>query len=414
MVMLSVIIVNYNVCYFLEQCLHAVLKASSDMQTEIIVIDNNSSDPSREYLPARFPSVHFEWLSENLGFGKANNLGIKKASGDHILFLNPDTIVPEDCFSLCLDFFNTHPDAGGLGVRMISGDGVYLKESKRGLPTASSSFFKMTGLEKLFPNSKTFASYYASYLPTGKTGEVDVLAGAFMMMSRRAIDATQGFDEAFFMYGEDVDLSYRIQRAGFKNYFLADTTILHFKGESTQRFRASYANNFYGAMGKFVHKHYQQAPVKKNMMLAAIGLGKMIAKARILVAGKPATPIETAHESWVVCTQRVFDNVIQLLKFASPSLLISARVAPGDIAARLMHAPRSVQCIFCEEDMSWKSIIQTVSNAPRKAFYLFHGKDTGSVVGSSSSKANGLVITAYNPDAIKASVNEEATSGKAL
>ena len=254
--MLSVIIVNYNVKYFLEQCLCSVYKAGQHISMEVIVVDNHSADGSRDYLEETFRQVQFYWLTENLGFAKACNLGLKHSTGEYILFLNPDTIVSEDCFENCIDFLASHPQSGALGVRMIDESGVFLKESKRAFPSPVTSFFKLTGLARLFPRSARFAKYYLGNLSEGQTHEVDVLAGAFMMIKKSVLDITGGFDEAFFMYGEDIDLSYRIQKQGYKNYYYPGVTILHFKGKSTPQKNMRYVRMFYQAMRVFANKHY--------------------------------------------------------------------------------------------------------------------------------------------------------------
>ena len=217
---LSVIIVNYNVKYFLEHCLLSVIKACRNIQAEIFVADNNSTDGSRAYLEPKFPSVRFYWNSDNPGFAKANNQMLEKATGNYILFLNPDTIVPEDCFAECLDFFGSHSDCGALGVRMTDGSGRFLRESKRSLPGLLSGLGKSLGFDD---------KYYAAHLPEHENNKIAVLAGAFMMLSSEAVKLTGGFDEAFFMYGEDVDLSYRVTLAGLNNYYFPGTTVIHFK-----------------------------------------------------------------------------------------------------------------------------------------------------------------------------------------
>lgn len=226
------------------------------INAEVIVIDNNSSDNSVNALRPLFPRVSFITNSENVGFGKACNQGIQLAKGNYILFLNPDTLVPEDCFTKCISFFETHPDAGALGIKMIDGSGNFLKESKRSFPSPSTSLFKLSGLSKLFPRSKTFSRYHLGNLDENSDHEVDVLAGAFMMIRKDVVDKTGGFDEIFFMYGEDVDLSYRIQKAGYKNYYFSGSSIVHFKGESTRKGSLNYVRLFYNAMSVFVSKHY--------------------------------------------------------------------------------------------------------------------------------------------------------------
>ena len=253
---LSVIIVNYNVKYFLEQCLHSVIKAAEQVETEIIVIDNHSTDESLPYLAPRFPEVRFLKNSANSGFGKACNRGLAEATGEYVLFLNPDTIVAEDSFEKCVRFFETHPVCGALGVKMIDGSGAFLKESKRAFPSPFTSLFKLFGFARMFPKSRLFSRYHLGHLDKEQNHEVDVLAGAYLMVRHSVLQKVGSFDEAFFMYGEDVDLSYRIQKAGFKNYYLADTTIIHFKGESTKRGSLNYVRMFYYAMSVFVRKHY--------------------------------------------------------------------------------------------------------------------------------------------------------------
>lgn len=253
---ISVIIVNYNVKHFLEQCLCSVRKAIDGIEAQLIVVDNNSTDNSIPYLIARFPTVQFIANKENNGFAKACNQGLAIATGKYVLFLNPDTIVPEDCFRQCIYFFESHADAGAVGVKMVDGSGKFLKESKRAFPSPMTSLFKLFGLSKLFPRSKTFSRYHLGHLPENENHEVDVLAGAFMMVKKEVLDNIGGFDETFFMYGEDVDLSYRIQKAGYKNYYFAQTTIIHFKGESTRKGSMNYVKMFYNAMSIFVRKHY--------------------------------------------------------------------------------------------------------------------------------------------------------------
>jgi O-antigen biosynthesis protein len=280
---LSVIIVNYNVKYFLEQCLCSVLKACKNITAEVIVADNNSSDGSKDFLLPKFPQVNFIWNNDNVGFAKANNQALAKAKGEYILFLNPDTIVPEDCFEKCIQFFASHTQAGALGIRMIDGTGKFLKESKRAFPSPLTSLYKLSGLTKLFPRSKTFAQYHLGHLPENENHQVDVLAGAYMMVPKNILDKTGSFDETFFMYGEDVDLSYRIQKAGYKNYYFAESTIIHFKGESTKKGSLNYVRMFYTAMSLFVKKHYSgsRASVFNFLIQVAIFL-----RASLAVIGK--------------------------------------------------------------------------------------------------------------------------------
>jgi GT2 family glycosyltransferase len=253
---LSVIIVNYNVCYFLEQCLFSVQKALRGIDGEILVVDNASGDGSKNYIEPKFPTVRFFWLGENLGFAKANNFALSKANGEYILFLNPDTIVPEDVFHLCIAYLDSNKNVGALGIRMLDGSGNFLKESKRAFPSPITAFFKLTGLANVFPGSPVFAKYHLGHLDEKTTQEADVLSGAFMMSRKTILDKCLGFDESFFMYGEDIDLSYRIKKSGYINVYFADSAIIHFKGESTKKDSFKYVKMFYSAMAIFVRKHY--------------------------------------------------------------------------------------------------------------------------------------------------------------
>lgn len=256
MAKLSIIIVNYNVRYFLEQCLKSVQKAIQGLDADVWVVDNQSVDGSVDMLRETFPWVQLIANTENTGFSKANNQAIKASNGEYVLLLNPDTVVEEDTFTKCCNFMDQHPDAGALGVRMVDGSGNFLPESKRGLPTPEVALYKMFGLNKLFPKSKKFGRYHLGFLPEMEVNEVEVLAGAFMFMRRTALEKVGLLDETFFMYGEDIDLSYRIIKGGYKNYYYPETSIIHYKGESTKKGSANYVKIFYQAMVIFARKHY--------------------------------------------------------------------------------------------------------------------------------------------------------------
>jgi len=246
------------VIHFLEQALYSTIKACKDIDADIWVVDNNSVDNSVEMVERLFPQVKIIANKVNTGFSKANNQAIRASTGEFVLLLNPDTVLQEDTLLKSLEFMKSHADCGGLGVRMIDGKGKFLPESKRGLPTPSVALFKMTGLSTLFPKSKVFGKYHLKYLNEFETHEVDVLSGAFMFLRREALNKVGLLDEHFFMYGEDIDLSYRIQKGGYKNYYFPDTTIIHYKGESTKKKSANYVKLFYNAMVLFAKKHYSQ------------------------------------------------------------------------------------------------------------------------------------------------------------
>lgn len=259
---LSVVIVNYNVEHFLEQCLFSVRKAMTNFSGEIFVVDNNSVDSSVVMVKEKFPDVKLIENKKNTGFSYANNQAIKIAKGEYVLLLNPDTVVEEDTFQKVIAFMDAHPDAGGLGVKMLDGKGKFLPESKRGLPTPSVAFYKIFGLSKLFPKSKTFGKYHLGYLDKDKTHEVDVLSGAFMLLRKSVLDKIGLLDETYFMYGEDIDLSYRITLGGYKNYYFPETRIIHYKGESTKKSSVNYVFVFYRAMVIFAQKHFSQNNAK--------------------------------------------------------------------------------------------------------------------------------------------------------
>ena len=274
---LSIVIVNYNSKLLLEQCLVSIKKATKWIGNEIIIVDNNSTDGSKEYLPGKFTGVKFIFNDKNLGFAKACNQGFKISSGKYILFLNPDNIISESSLTDCISFFETHNDTGAVGVRMVDSRKRFLKESKRGFPTPSASFYKLFGLAAVFPKSKVFAKYYQGHLPEKENNPVEVLSGAFMMIKSEVFERVNGFDEDFFMYGEDIDLSIRIMQLGYKNYYLGQISITHLKGGST-RYNYKYVNDFYGAMHLFVKKHYRNKPAAYRWFLkAGINVRKAIA-----------------------------------------------------------------------------------------------------------------------------------------
>ena len=259
---LSVIIVNYNVKYYLDQCIRSVLRAFEEMNTpaEIIVVDNHSADGSVDYLEKRYPQmlypmVRFVRSAHNLGFARANNIAIRQSRGEYVLLLNPDTIVGEDALKASVDFMDAHEDAGAVGVRMLGAQGRRAMESRRGLPTPMVSFFKMLGFCNRWPHHRLFGKYYMGYLPWDEPCQIEVVSGAYCMLRRKALDEVGLLDEDFFMYGEDIDLSYRVLKGGYHNYYLP-VDILHYKGESTQKSSFRYVHVFYEAMLIFFRKHY--------------------------------------------------------------------------------------------------------------------------------------------------------------
>lgn len=397
---LSVIIVNFNVKYFLEHCLLSVVKACKDIDAEIFVVDNDSNDGSEEYLTQKFPSVKFYWNKTNLGFGRANNSVLKYAKGDYILFLNPDTILPEDCFTKCISFFQSHNNCGAIGVRMIDGCGLFLKESKRYLPTPLAGLFKMIGLTSMFPESSFFAKYYAGYLPEHENNKVEVLAGAFMMLHKKAIEITAGFDEAFFMYGEDIDLSYRVTKAGLCNYYLGETTIIHFKGESTQKKDSSYVKHFYGAMQLFVDKHYSKNVLKHTAMSIAIKTGKIIANIKNGSGQNKNSIIKrTSINTLFIGDEKQFISVKKILHNSHYSLdtFLDASEGINIEEIKLTLSEKNIHNIIFGEGQHFSNfeIIKTLPLLPTSSKFLFYENNAVSIIGSHNKGERGEFISNF-------------------
>ncbi|MBS1943562.1 MAG: glycosyltransferase [Bacteroidetes bacterium] len=253
---LSVIIVNYNVKAYLEQCLHSVYKALKGVEGDVFVVDNLSTDGSVEMVKEKFPQVKLIANTENVGFSRANNQAIKASTAKYVLLLNPDTVVGEEVFHKVVAFMDAHPKVGGLGVKMIDGRGKFLPESKRGLPTPTVAFFKIIGLSRVFPKSKLFGRYHLGHLPEDERAPIEILSGACMFLRKETLDKVGLLDENFFMYGEDIDLSYRITLGGYENWYLPQARIIHYKGESTKKSSVNYVFVFYNAMAIFARKHF--------------------------------------------------------------------------------------------------------------------------------------------------------------
>ncbi len=327
---ISVIIVNYNVEYFLEQCLNSTFKALEKVSGEVFVVDNNSIDGSVEMVREKFPQATLIANKENTGFSKANNQAMRIANGEYVLLLNPDTVVEEDTFAKCIAFMDKHPEAGGLGVRMVDGKGIFLPESKRGLPTPAAAFYKIFGISRLFPKSKRFSKYHLGFLNEFETNEVDVLSGAFMLMRKKTLDKVGLLDEAFFMYGEDIDLSYRIQLGGYKNYYFPETKIIHYKGESTKKSSVNYVFVFYNAMVIFAKKHFSQKNAKLFSFLINLAIyfraGLAIVSRVLKKSFLPAIDIFVSSTTLVLLTQLWEKEHIEfpreILIYALPAYLI--------------------------------------------------------------------------------------------
>jgi len=370
---LSVIIVSYNVKYFLEQCLCSVKEAFQSLETEVFVIDNNSSDGTVDYLQQEFPFITFISNQENLGFSRANNLALKKATGRYVLFLNPDTIIPEDCFVRTISFLENNPRAGALGVKMIDGGGNFLKESKRGFPTIWASFCKMSGLTKAFPSSRIFARYYMGHLSENENQEVEALSGAFLMVKKEVLDKTGGFDERFFMYAEDIDLSFRIKQAGYQNHYFSETTILHFKGESTRK-DTRYVQLFYQAMIQFVHKHHRGfSSVLLALLLHLIAGVKTLFSFLVLPSGKNQQP--SLNTSLIFAAKGDSDSIKE----------VSSYVSLGERAENIIYCTGS--------RFSNVQMIEEIQKQSRKKRVFIHACNSQSIIGSGSKDRQGIILS---------------------
>ena len=414
---LSVIIINYNVKYFLEQCVLSVQKAMEKIEGEIIVVDNNSTDGSRTFLEENFKEINFIWNENNEGFAKANNDALKTASGEYILFLNPDTIVPGDCFEKCISFIRSEQNKCALGIKMLDGAGNFLKESKRAFPSPMTSLYKLSGLSRFFPHSKTFAKYHLGYLSENENHEVDVLAGAFMMIPKKILDTIGGFDEDFFMYGEDIDLSFRMQEAGFKNIYFAENNIIHFKGESTKKGSLNYVKMFYKAMSIFVRKHYGNTKAGFFTFLIHIAIffrGALSAMATFLrslflpfqhnVYAKKDHFAKEIKSTLIAGSEEEFLHVLAILKNAAKAESVLGRIetAEGDFSncvgklgnlKRIFKIYRVKEIIFCEGQLSFKSIIEKIVEVPDSISIKYFAKGSHSIIGSDDKDNSGEIIS---------------------
>lgn len=392
----------------MEQCLLSVEKALKNLNAEIIVIDNNSQDGSVDFFKNRFSKVVFKWNKSNTGFAKANNQALEMAKGDYILFLNPDTILSEDCLEKSIGFIRSKNDKIALGIKMLDGSGKFLKESKRSFPSPGTSFYKLSGLSKLFPRSTVFSRYHLGNLNENKSHEVDVLAGAFMLIPKKILSKTGGFDEQFFMYGEDIDLSYRIQKAGYKNFYFAGSQIIHFKGESTKKGSLDYVKTFYNAMSLFVKKHYggKNANVFIFGLHAAIFLrGSLSALSTVgkkFYNGKRKSLV-TKTKVLVAGDEDELEKIKSLLQIAAPRKQLAGRIEPGNNFTKNVVAvfPDFVgafafcgasEIIFCEGSLSFRQIISAMQKVPDHVAIKIFAKSAHAIIGSDDKNVAGDIL----------------------
>ena len=384
MITLSIVIVNYNVCGFLEQCLLSLADAVKEMPHEIFVVDNASTDGSDTYIPRRFPQVKYIYNTENVGFARANNQAMALSSGRYVLLLNPDTVVGESVLSEACRFLDDHPDAGALGVKMLDGDGRFLPESKRGFPSPWVSFCKIFGLAKIFPRSPRFGRYHLRYLDENEINRVDVLSGAFMLLRRSTLDRCGLLDEQFFMYGEDIDLSYRMTLTGRHNYYLP-LRIIHYKGESTKTESLRYVRIFYQAMLIFLRKHYPHYKFFAQFSIRlAIYLRASAAAVRRKLFPKKKKVDETSGEWNLLCREP--DAAASLLAHHGVTLdFVTSDVA--EMAVRLSGARQRQHVVFDRSLYTYGAIIECMEawSAPGKVRFYIYSPESGKIVSAHTS-----------------------------
>ncbi len=365
---LSIIILNYNVRYFLELCLKSVKSAIENINAEVIIVDNNSKDESCQMIKELFPDVKLIENKENLGFSKGNNIGVAQAKGEYICILNPDTVVAEDTFIKLLKFADQQVNIGIVGCKLIDGKGQFLPESKRNVPVVQIAFQKMIG------NS---VKYYANHLKEDETGKVEILVGAIMLMPKRVFNEVNCFDEDYFMYGEDIDLSYKVLNTQYDNFYFSDTTIIHFKGESTLKDK-TYARRFYSAMQTFYKKHFKRNFLFDTLVWFGIILAYFIRTSPKNVKSNP--------KSYIILTDKTIENYKKILKG-------SIRVE-----RELLNTYESSEIIFDADYVSYKEIINYMSKSEinSKATFKIRPKNSNFILGSNDSKNRGEVIKFKN------------------
>jgi GT2 family glycosyltransferase len=373
---LSIIILNYNVRYFLELCVLSVQNAIQNIDAEIIVIDNNSQDDSCAMMKQRFPNLKLIENKENSGFPKGNNIGVSQAKGEYICILNPDTVVAEDTFTKVLAFAQKQNDLGIIGCKLIDGTGNFLPESKRGTPTPFVAFTKITGLYKVFP--KTFGKYYAQHLSENESGKVEILVGAFMLMKRDLYNEIGGFDEHCFMYSDDIDLSYMALKKGKSNYYFHETSVIHYKGESTIKDKV-YMKRNQQAMNFFFKKHFR-VPFFFTVFMK---LGIVFFSVVKLFQWKSKPQSTPEHYILISDNEILRENLENQLK----------KPVKRQINAKSFSENRASEIIFDQNYLDFKTIIEAFeANKNQNFTFKILPKSTCFILGSNSSFDRGEVL----------------------
>ena len=381
---LSVIILNYNVRYFLEQCVASVQEALSNIDGEIIVVDNNSLDDSCEMMKTHFPNVKLIENNTNLGFPKGNNIGVAHAKGDYICILNPDTVVAEDTFEKVLAFAEKQKNIGIVGCKLIDGTGNFLPECKRGVPTPFVALTKIFGLYKLFPKTALFNRYYAQHLSENETGKVGILVGAFMIMKRNLYQEIGGFDENCFMYSDDIDLSYMALKKGKTNYYFHETTVIHYKGESTVK-DGLYMKHFREAMQFFYRKHFRSSIIFDVFMKIGAFFFALIKKNQ-----SKLKPLK-AEEYVLFSKNEKLKNKLENL--FHKKVHWQSQIEGNTVFSHSILNKTQTEIIFDNTDLSFKEIISFLEANKNQGFtFKIIPKNTFFMIGSNNSNDKGTVI----------------------
>ena len=381
---LSVIIVNYNVRYFLELCLLSVQDALVELDSEIIVVDNNSLDESCKMVAEKFPNVILIENKENYGFSKANNQGVVKARGQYVLILNPDTVVAKDTFTKAIKFAKSRHNFGALGARLIGGNGRFLSESKRGIPTPLVSMYKLTGV-----TSRKTGKYYANHLKENETGVVEILVGAFMLMTRKVYNEVNGLDESYFMYGEDIDLSYKILNKGYQNYYFADTEVIHYKGECTIR-DAKRLRHFHKAMEIFYREHFKVNLLYDCMMNLGINIWYLL---KAFQKGKKIKPSSMPNSIVYFGSDDITYSNLEKLCGSKTKLLQFSNSEGLESLEKFAKSNDIQEIIFDNNTIEFDRIIENISSLKNKGLtFKIHPRNTNYIIGSNTSKSRGDVF----------------------
>jgi len=375
-VQLSVIIVNYNVSQFLQLCLDSVFDTIKNIEAEIIVVDNASVDDSCAMVKERYPNVRLIANTENVGFSKANNQGVREAKGDYVCILNPDVVLSEETFERLFQFIAEKKESsiGAIGIQLIDGAGKFLPESKRNLPKPS------IALNKLFGKGQ---SYYANYLDRSDNGPVEILVGAFMFIEKAIYTQVGGFDERYFMYGEDIDLSYSIYKAGYENYYMGDVSAIHYKGESTAK-DATYRKRFYGAMHLFYKKHFRQNIAERILVKVGLKAAMIMAAIKMILSRSKKEKTITSQKNYYLISDN--ETVIGALRAYLPHHLEIVKTLPNLI-------PEKSEIIMDSNYLSFGMLIEVIKAQTSSACtFKIIPKNSTFALGSNSSKHRGEVI----------------------